>query len=605
MDYEKLGLKCGIEIHQQLEGKKLFCNCPTLIRDTEPDSKVHRQLRAVAGETGETDTAALHEQQRSKSFIYNYYEDCCCLIELDEEPPTPINSEAVRTSLVVSNFLNAKPVDEVQVMRKTVVDGSNTTGFQRSALISMDGNLQAEDKEVGIETVCLEEDAAKIVERGTESDVYNLSRLGIPLIEIATGPDMKTPEQVRIIAEKIGNILRSTGKCKRGLGTIRQDVNISIEKGNRVEIKGAQDLKVLPLVVEEEAKRQKNLIEIKESIKAGSLKQGVVDLTDIFSATEAKVIKNALKNKGVVYGVKLPGFSGYLGKEIQKGRRLGSELSDYAKVKAGVGGIFHSDELPKFGIKEEDLEAVKEKLQVDENGAFVLVADAKSKATNALNAVLERAEQVLEGIPREVRKANEDGSTSYLRPLPGGARMYPETDVMPKKMDFDVELPELIEDKAARYEKDYGLASDLAKDMAKSEFYELFERLCEDKNLKPGYVAEVLVSFPAELTRDYEGAEPGLVQEEDLESIFTAVSKGEIAKSSVMDVIVDLARGEELDLLKYKIISEEELEEEIKRIVKDNEGAPTGAIMGKVMQKFQSKADGKKVNELVKKHMNS
>ncbi|MFW6450137.1 MAG: Glu-tRNA(Gln) amidotransferase subunit GatE, partial [Nanoarchaeota archaeon] len=564
----------------------------------EPDSKVKRQLRAVVGETGEVDRAALQEQERKKSFIYNYYDDCCCLIELDEEPPNPINTEAVKTSFIVSKLLNAKPVDEVQVMRKTVVDGSNTTGFQRTALVAMDGLLKAETNEVRVETICLEEDAAKIIERGVQSDIYNLSRLGIPLVEIATGPDMRTPEQVKIIAEKIGNVLRSTGKCKRGLGTIRQDVNVSIRGGNRVEIKGAQDLKSLPLVVEEEVKRQSELIKLSSEI-THKVSPEIIDITNVFKETEAKVIKKAMK-KGVVYGIKLEGFAGFVGREIQKGRRLGSEFSDYAKIRGSVGGIFHSDELPRYGIRQAEIEKVEKKLSCRKNDAFVIVSDVSEKAYNALNAVIQRASQVCKGVPKEVRKANPDGSTSYLRPMPGGARMYPETDVMPLKMNFDVKLPELIEDKAKRYMDCYGLAKDLANDIAKSEFNELFERLA--RKLKPPYVAEILVSFSAQLVRDYEGAQPSLVTEEHLEKIFDAVADEKIPKSCVMDTIVDVARGEEFDLSKYEVASEDELEKGIKRLVEENKDAPLGAIMGMAMKKFQ--ADGKKVNELVKKYKN-
>ena len=600
MDYKSLGLKCGIEIHQQLDSKKLFCNCPAKIKDGEPDASFHRQLRAVVGETGEVDKAALHEQARKKNFIYNYYDDCCCLVELDEEPPNPINEEAVKTAFVVSKLLNTRPVDEMQVMRKTVVDGSNTTGFQRTALIAMDGLLSAKEGDVRIESVCLEEDAAKIVERKSQEDVYNLSRLGIPLVEIATAPDIKTPEDVKIIAEKIGNVLRSTGKCKRGLGTIRQDVNISISGGERVEIKGAQDLKILPTIVEEEVKRQLSLIKLKKELRLQKEPE-ITDLTTVFKGSESKVIKKALKAGGVVLGIKLKNFAGYVGEEIQSGRRLGSEFSDYAKVKAGVGGIFHSDELPKYGITQEDVESIQKKLKTTKSDAFVLVADKKERAQMAMEAVIERAGLVEKGVIKEVRKANPDGSTSYLRPMPGSSRMYPETDVMPVKLDFDIKLPELIEDKARRYEKELGLSSELAKDIAKSEFNDFFEKVCKDKKLKPGYLAEVLVSFPAQLVRDYEGAVPEMVEETHLEEIFNALKKGEISKNSVLEAIVDIAQGNGLNLDKYKTASDGELEEFIKSLIKDNKKAPSGAIVGMVMKKYN--ADGKKVKELVNKHM--
>lgn len=604
-DYEKLGLMCGIEIHQQLEGKKLFCNCPTIIDDNSADMQVHRRLRAVVGETGEIDAAALQEQERAKVFTYDYYKKSCCLVELDEEPPRPINKDAVETSYVVAKLLEAKIVDEVHVMRKTVVDGSNTTGFQRTALVAMNGIVRTKFGDVGVESICLEEDAAKIVNRKNGSDRYNLTRLGIPLVEIATAPDMRNPEEVKDAAEKIGLILRSTGKCKRGLGTIRQDVNVSIKEGERVEIKGAQDLKMIPTIVDEEVQRQKNLIEIKKELGDINITSKIVDLTKIFEKTEGKVIRKALDKKGVVLGIKLPGFKGYLGREIQVGRRLGSELSDYAKVKAGVGGLFHCDELPKYGITEDEVKSIIEVLGVKGNDGYVIVADDNSKAELALQAVVDRANLIPGGIIKEVRKANPNGSSSYMRPMPGGARMYPETDVMPLVMHFeDVELPELIDDKAIRYQSDLKLSRDLGMDIAKSEYNALFEEmLSNNKKVKPAFIAETLVAFVAELTRDHKGANPELVTDDILRDIFAALNASEIAKESVMKIIVDISMGKEFNPESYKTISEAELDKGIQEVVAKNEGAPMGAVMGQVMKIYRGKADGQLVSKLVQKYM--
>ena len=230
LDYKSLGLKCGIEIHQQLEGRKLFCSCKTEIRKGNPDFTVKRRLRAAAGEAGEIDIAARHEEEKGKEFIYHGYDDINCLVELDEEPPPPMNQEAIKTTLQVAKLLNAKIVDEIQVMRKTVVDGSNTSGFQRTALVAKDGFVKVGGKRIGIPTICLEEEACQIIERKKEYDVYNLSRLGIPLVEIATAPDIETPEECKEVAAKIGMVLRSVPGMKRGIGTIRQDVNVSIKK---------------------------------------------------------------------------------------------------------------------------------------------------------------------------------------------------------------------------------------------------------------------------------------------------------------------------------------------------------------------------------------
>ncbi|MBI1970677.1 Glu-tRNA(Gln) amidotransferase subunit GatE [Candidatus Woesearchaeota archaeon] len=265
-DYSSLGLKCGVEIHQQLEGKKLFCSCPTLIRKDKPDFTVQRRLRASAGEAGMVDVAALHEQKKGKAFLYQGYYDTTCLVELDEEPPGAINQDALRISLQVAALLNCTLIDEIQVMRKTVIDGSNTSGFQRTALVGRNGSLAIHGKTITIPTVCLEEESCQVMERTGSCDVYNLSRLGIPLIEISTGPDMTAPEECKTVALQLGMILRSVPGLKRGIGSIRQDVNISIKGGARTEIKGFQEVHSIPTVIEYEIKRQQGLLQKKKGI---------------------------------------------------------------------------------------------------------------------------------------------------------------------------------------------------------------------------------------------------------------------------------------------------------------------------------------------------
>ncbi|MBN2458436.1 Glu-tRNA(Gln) amidotransferase subunit GatE [Candidatus Woesearchaeota archaeon] len=607
-DWEKIGLKCGIEIHQQLKGKKLFCRCPAEIIDEKtnlPDIKVKRRLRAVTGETGKIDSAAAHEEGRAKEFVYDYYKGSCCLVELDEEPPHPINNDAVRTAYIVAKLLNARPVDEVQVMRKTVVDGSNTSGFQRTSLIAMHGWINTAEGKVSIPTICLEEDAAKIVERKADIDEYNLSRLGIPLVEIATGPDIRTPKGVKETAEKLGFILRSVDGMKRGLGTIRQDVNVSIRDGARVEIKGAQDLKMLTKLVENEAKRQLALLKLKEKIKKSTIKKTPTELTDIFKSSDSKVIMSALSKKGSVFGLKLNNFSGYLGTELQPNKRLGTELSDYAKTKAGVGGIFHSDELPKYGITGSDVKKIREMLDCKKDDAFIIVADSADKAKRAVVAASERAEMVFCGIPSEVRKANHDGTTNYMRPMPGGARMYPETDVLPLKMDFGkVALPKLIDDKASEYEKTLKLGPDLAKAISRSERDQLFEQMAKAlKSIKPAFIAETLISYEKEIRNNRKDSRPEMITDKDLESVFCALDKGEISKASVIDALSDVACGKKLQLDRYRTISYTELESLVEDIIKKNKGAPFGALMGEVMKRFKGRVDGRTVSDILKKNM--
>src|SRR3989338_4268257 len=266
VDYGKIGLKSGLEIHQQLDTKKLFCNCLSVLRKDEPDFIVKRRLHAVAGESGEIDVAAAHEVSMEREFSYECY-DTTCLVELDEEPCHEINQEALKIALQISLLLNAKIFPITQIMRKTVVDGSNTSGFQRTVMIARDGFIETQSGRVGIASICLEEDSARIVgEKGGEKiAVYRLDRLGIPLIEIATEPDIKTPEQAKEVALHMGEILRST-KVKRGIGTIRQDVNLSIKNGKRVELKGFQDIRNVERAMETEVKRQQELVKKGKSV---------------------------------------------------------------------------------------------------------------------------------------------------------------------------------------------------------------------------------------------------------------------------------------------------------------------------------------------------
>ena len=266
IDYEEIGFKSGLEIHQQLDTKKLFCNCPSILRSDEPDFSVKRKLHAVAGESGEVDVAAKHEAGKNKEFIYEGY-DTTCLVELDEEPPHEINQDALKIALQIAIFLNCKIFPISQIMRKTVIDGSNTSGFQRTVLIARDGWIVTKTGRVGIESICLEEDACRVVEKKKNSTIFRLDRLGIPLVEIATAPDIKNAEHVKEVALYLGNVLRSC-KVKRGIGTIRQDINLSIRGGERIEIKGFQDPSMMVKTIEGEVERQLSLLQTGQRIKS-------------------------------------------------------------------------------------------------------------------------------------------------------------------------------------------------------------------------------------------------------------------------------------------------------------------------------------------------
>ncbi|MCS7138888.1 MAG: Glu-tRNA(Gln) amidotransferase subunit GatE, partial [Crenarchaeota archaeon] len=315
-------LKVGLEFHQRLAFHKLFCNCPS-VSSGEASKRVVRKLRASASELGELDPAALAEASRSRLFTYHIDDSFNCLVELDEEPPHAIDDEILDAALEIALYFNMTIVDEARVMRKTVIDGSNTSGFQRTLLIAL-GNensvVKTSEGPVRLKSLCLEEESAFIIESGRESAEYRLDRLGIPLVEIATEPDIKSPLQALEAAEEVGLALRMTGKVMRGLGTIRQDINISIEGGARQEIKGVQNLKLIPEIIEREIMRQTNLIKIRDILREksspSSLVYNPIDLTSIFSNTSSRIISKALSRGEVVYGLKAIGFKGLLGMEL-------------------------------------------------------------------------------------------------------------------------------------------------------------------------------------------------------------------------------------------------------------------------------------------------
>ena len=594
LDYKKIGMKAGLEIHQQLDTKKLFCDCPSQIRDDTPDFTVKRRLRAIAGETGEIDIAAKHEFEKGKEFVYEGYYNTTCLVELDEEPPHDLNKESLNIVYEVALMLNAKVVDEIQVMRKTVVDGSNTAGFQRTALIATDGFIDSEKGEIRVPSICLEEDAAKIVKRAKEADTYNLSRLGIPLIEIATDPDIKTPKQGKEVAEKIGMILRSTNKVKRGLGTIRQDVNISIKNGARIEIKGTQDLKLIPKLMKYEVLRQLNLLELKGKNLDISK---IIDISDIFKKTKSHILKTTIENNGKILAIKIKDFKGLIGKELCPGKRLGTELSDYSKLKAHVSGLFHSDELPKYGITKEEVEKINKKLDCKEKDAFILIGDNQKVAEKALKAVVERLKQFGKGIPKEVRRANIDGTTTYMRPMPGAARMYPETDVKTIKTKVkEIKVSELITDKIEKLKKEHNLDEGLSKQVLNKEeiFYELVKKY---PNVKSMFIAEALVVLPKDIKKRH-GVEIDLKY---LDEVLNRLNKSEITHDSVSEILVGLTKNKKVDFGKYKIVNESKIEKEIKKIIDEKKDLSFNAYMGLAMAKFKGKVSGQKIADIIKK----
>lgn len=475
-NYQELGFKCGLEIHQQLDTKKLFCNCPSLLRKDEPDFEIKRKLHAVAGESGEVDVAAKHEAGLGKEFIYQGY-DTTCLVELDEEPPHQINEESLKIALQISILLHAKIIPVTQIMRKTVIDGSNTSGFQRTVLIAKEGYVDTEQGRVRIENICLEEDAARIVERSKEKVIYKLDRLGIPLVEITTSPDIKNPEQAKEVALKIGNILRSC-KVKRGIGTIRQDVNLSVSGHPRVELKGVQDMRLFVKTIQNEIERQKENIEDKK----------------LFS---------------------------------------------------------------------------------------------------------------------EVRNALPDASTEFLRPVPGAARMYPETDLPLLKISREVinnakkNIPKLKGDLEEEL-KGKGLNKEMIKSLFKQNKLDDFKEFLEIVD-NPQLIGKIILLFPKEIASHEKIAFSKInkiLNKDILIFVLEALENKKISEAQVKNVLVRIVRGEKLE---DSILFEKEdtsfIEEKIMKIIKDKPGLSENAYMGLVMKEFKGKVNGKTAREVIEKYL--
>ena len=628
MDYKKIGLKVGIEVHQELATQhKLFCRCPPKLSEAEPEYTFLRRLRPSQSELGEIDPAALFEFLKGKTIKYEGDHTTSCLVEMDEEPPGPLDAETLDLTLSFALMVNSYPMDEVHVMRKTVVDGSNTGGFQRTCVVSLGGVVEVDGKRYGVQQISLEEDAARNV--GEEGSIirYRLDRLGIPLMEIATAPDMHDPVEVQKVALRVGSLLRATGKVRRGLGTIRQDVNVSIMNGKVVEIKGVQDLPLMPTIVEYEAQRQWNLLEIrdelvKRGVKPADIVDAQIDVSSVFKATESKILRSAMKAGGMVKAVRLPGFAGLTGRELCPGRRLGTEMSDHAKYRGGVKGIFHTDELPGYSITQPEVDALRRFVGAAEGDAVVIVADEAEKARRALTAVVERARDVFNGIPLETRATNPDGTTRFTRPRPGAARMYPETDVKaititPEHLaSLGETLPEMPEAKLKRFQSDYDLNEKLAKQIVDSDYMSLFEELARDHSALTTLAAVTLTEELKRLQRD--GVPVETLTDEAIRGTFSLVDSGEVVKESVPAMLMWLVQNpakpakEAIAVLGLGLLSEAQLasivEAKIKvsseLVAKMGEKA-AGPIMGMVMGEVRGRAKAADVQTMISAKLRS
>ena len=618
---DKIGLLVGLEIHQQLAtGAKLFCNCKPIESD-EYSIKFSRKLRITSSELGEFDPSAIFEKSKEKTILYSRNPQSSCLVEQDDEPPHDLDHNAKETVLIMASALKSNIFNEIYVMRKLVIDGSNTSGFQRTMLVSTGGSLEVNGKSIGVQSICLEEDAAKLLRDSGDTREYSLDRLGIPLVEIALDPVAGTPQEIRDIALTLGRMLRATKRVGRGIGSIRQDVNVSIEGGGSViEVKGVQKLDQLEKVIEYEAKRQHGLKIIAEKLRTLKTEKIIVEndvknVADVFKSCKSKIIQKSLSEGSSIKAMKIKGLAGMFGWEPYPGIRLGKQLGELVRF-FGLGGLFHSDELPNYGIEEPEIQQIRNILNMGLDDAFIIVAGNEKKLDTVIGSIIKRIEDAKNGIPAETRAATITGETVFLRPRPGSSRMYPETDIPPIIVtNTEIEqakskIPKSWEENLLALQKQYELNQQLSVQVFDSEYLDLFETICKDKRVSPNFVASTLCSTITNLER--QGMDSGLLKTTDILEAFSLVTEGKIAKESLEMIFTSIMSG------KSKTISEaiksnalntiedtelhkilDELIESSSKIIEEQGLRSMGPLMGLAMKTLRGKVDGQKLNQLL------
>jgi glutamyl-tRNA(Gln) amidotransferase subunit E len=627
IDYRALGLKCGLEIHQQLDtDRKLFCYCKTDLRQDKPLATIKRYMRPTLSELGKYDEAALMEFKKQKEIIYEIH-DSVCTYEIDETPPFRPDKEAIDLAITISKLFNMDIIDELHVNRKQYLDGSIPTGFQRTMIVGSGGFVLVDGEEYYLDILALEEDSCREVEDKKGTITWRVDRLGTPLVEIATKTfNVEDPETVKEVAEAIGRTLRATGKVKRGLGTIRQDLNISIRKGVRVELKGVQMLHMLPQYVSLEVERQTNLIELKKELQKRNLTARDIlkkpkDCHEILEKTSSKALKKALKKKQEILGIKLPRMKGLLKYKLQDERTFGKEIADRIKVIVGLGGIIHTDELPAYGITSEEKKALRKFFDCKKDDAVVLVIGDKDRTDKAIDEMIIRINEAFQGVPVETRHANDDGTSRFERYLGGASRMYPDTDSVPipiteSRVEEIVEnLPELPEQREKRYIEDYNLPPEIASDLAISPRVFLFNEIVK-MGIEPITVAVALEQTLKALERDNIPIEN--LSDERIKNIFQLLLDERITKEAIEPLFEFLAKNPKTSLnkaiieLDLETISKEKLQEIINKLIEEQESfiekegeRAMGKLMGRTMDKVRGKVDGQIVKELLKQALDN
>lgn len=438
-DYERIGFKSGLEVHQQLKTKqKLFCRCPAGIYHdhNDYDAEIIRHMRPTLSEMGEYDGTALMEFKTRKNIFYRINNQTACTYEIDDTPPFPINREALEYALEISLLSKLNIVGEVHITRKQYLDGSIPTGFQRTAILGVEGEIQLSNKKIGILQLSIEEDSCREISDIGHNRIYKTDRLGMPLIETVTHPQCLTPDELREAAEHIRFLNRSTGRVRTGMGAGREDVNVSCKGGTRVEIKGVAHNRWIPELSHNEAFRQWALLNIRMLLlqRIPDPKKWNLEWQEISPKKMGLdfIPTNGTKNGTKIVAIKLPGFKGILSHFTQPKQSFSNELADRLKVIACIErpNMTSTEELHEQ-LSDNDVQKLTELLKATENDAICIIWGPTDDIPTAIETVEERCRMAFEGIPGETRKSLPDGTTIFERVLPGADRMYPDTDSPP------------------------------------------------------------------------------------------------------------------------------------------------------------------------------
>ncbi|MDH7515032.1 MAG: Glu-tRNA(Gln) amidotransferase subunit GatE [Bacteroidota bacterium] len=559
-DYRLIGFRSGLEIHQQLlTEKKLFCRCPAGLYSDHYNAEILREMRPTLSELGEYDGTALMEFKTKKEIVYRINYETVCTYEMDDTPPFELNEEALDIAIGIAMLYRCSLVDEIHIARKQYLDGSIPTGFQRTTIVGVEGSIPYKDREIRIVQLGLEEDACREVSDRYHRRVYITDRLGMPLIETVTGADMRTPHEIAEVADLCRRIVRSTGQVRTGIGAARQDVNVSVTGGTRIEIKGVPRIPAIPLLTYNEAMRQWNLLRLKRELErrgitAETFRSRTADVTQAVRKTRYRPLAQALAKGFQARCVVLEGFRGLLAWETQTNTRFGKEISDRVRViecLMDLPNIAHSDG-PEKSLPRTEWKALRTDLAAGEDDTLVIVWGPETDVETGAKEIAIRAREAAIGVPSETRQALKDGTNGFERILPGPDRMYPDTDLPPKRITQErlerirATLPEPVWERERRY-RELGVPPDTIVPLSISPYAALFNRLVTGKNVEPVRAAVALVQYTKRLARRY-GKDNGLAPE-TVEGIFDACIAGRLAWDAILPAMDAAVRRGSFDAL--------------------------------------------------------